>query len=123
MLDNAPLIAFVTVSDATRARHFYADLLGLELVEEGPFALEFDCDGTMLRVALSNHVVPAPYTALGWRVENIGETVHKLAAAGIGLPQFEGLGQSPDGVWQSLSGARVAWFKDPDGNLLSVTQF
>lgn len=123
MLDNAPLIAFVTVSDATRARHFYTDILGLELVEEGPFALEFDCAGTMLRVALANHVVPAPYAVLGWRVENIDETVHKLAAAAIGLQYFDGLGQSEDGIWQSPSGARIAWFKDPDGNLLSVTQF
>jgi len=123
MLDTSPLIAFVSVTDATRARHFYRDLLGLPLVGESPFALEFDCAGTMLRVALTNHVAPAPYTVLGWRVADIDEIVRSLAAVGIDLEIFEGLGQSETGVWPAPSGAKVAWFKDPDGNLLSVTEF
>jgi len=123
MLDNAPLIAFVTVTDATRARHFYEDVLGLQLMDESPFALEFDCGGTMLRVALASHVSPAPYTVLGWRVADIEMAAASLRKAGIDLEIFEGLNQSSNGIWQSPSGAKVAWFKDPDGNLLSVTEF
>ena len=123
MLGTAPLIAFVSVTDATRARRFYGELLGLSLVEESPFALEFDCAGTMLRVALANHVSPAPYTVLGWQVADIGATLVALAAAGIRPEIYEGFGQSEEGSWQSPSGARVAWFRDPDGNLLSVTEF
>jgi catechol 2,3-dioxygenase-like lactoylglutathione lyase family enzyme len=123
MLGTSSLIGFVSVTDATRARRFYRDLLGLQLVEEGPFALEFDCAGTMLRVALANHVTPAPYTVLGWRVDDIDVVVESLAAAGIPLQIFEGFGQSGKGIWQAPGGAKVAWFKDPDGNLLSVTEF
>jgi catechol 2,3-dioxygenase-like lactoylglutathione lyase family enzyme len=123
MLEDAPLIAFVTVTDATRARHFYCNLLGLELISETPFALEFDCAGTMLRVALANHAAAAPYTVLGWRVADIRATVEAIGNAGVRIETFEGLDQSEDGVWRSPSGAQVAWFKDPDGNLLSVTEF
>jgi catechol 2,3-dioxygenase-like lactoylglutathione lyase family enzyme len=123
MLGTSPVIAFVSVTDATRARHFYSDVLGLSLVEETPFALEFDCAGTMLRVALANHVMPAPYTVLGWRVADIAATLHALASAGIRPEIYEGFHQSPEGVWQAPGGAKVAWFKDPDGNLLSVTEF
>jgi catechol 2,3-dioxygenase-like lactoylglutathione lyase family enzyme len=123
MLGTSPLIAFVSVTDATRARQFYGEVLGLSLVEESPFALEFDCAGTMLRVALANHVSPAPYTVLGWQVTDIAATIVALRKAGIRPEIFEGFGQSEDGVWQSPSGARIAWFKDPDGNLLSVTEF
>jgi catechol 2,3-dioxygenase-like lactoylglutathione lyase family enzyme len=123
MLTTAPLIGFVSVTDATRARDFYEGVLGLELVEEGPFALEFDCAGTMLRVTLASHVSPAPYTVLGWRVADIEATVGALAAAGISPQVYEGFGQSEAGIWLAPSGAKVVWFKDPDGNLLSVTEF
>ena len=123
MLGTSPLIAFVSVTDATRAHHFYGELLGLSLVEETPFALEFDCAGTMLRVALANHVTPAPYTVLGWQVADIAATLSALASAGIRPEIYEGFHQSAEGVWQAPSGAKVAWFKDPDGNLLSVTEF
>ena len=123
MLAQSPLIAFVTVTDTTRAHRFYGETLGLTLVDESPFALEFDCAGTMLRVALANRVEAAPYTVLGWKVEDIAVTLHRLAQHGITAEIFEGLGQSADGVWQSPGGARIAWLKDPDGNLLSVTEF
>ena len=123
MLGTCQLIAFVTVTDATRARRFYGETLGLSLTDESPFALEFDCTGTMLRVALSNHVDPAPYTVLGWRVEDIRAMLRNLTEQGVRAEIFEGLGQGADGIWQSPDGARIAWFKDPDGNLLSITEF
>jgi catechol 2,3-dioxygenase-like lactoylglutathione lyase family enzyme len=123
MLDGCPLIAFVSATDAGRARHFFQEILGLRLVSESPFALQFDCAGTMLRVALAKSVAPASYTVLGWQVTDIEQTVQSLGNAGIGLEIFEGMGQSEQGIWNAPSGARVAWFRDPDGNLLSVSEF
>jgi catechol 2,3-dioxygenase-like lactoylglutathione lyase family enzyme len=123
MLDNAPLIAFVSATDTDRARRFFRDTLGLQLVSESPFALEFDCAGTMLRVTLVETIAPAPYTVLGWQVPDIATTVGALAKAGVTLEKFEGMAQTEDGIWSAPSGAKVAWFKDPDGNVLSVSQF
>jgi catechol 2,3-dioxygenase-like lactoylglutathione lyase family enzyme len=123
MLAGLPLIAFVSTTDTGRAVHFFRDLLGLKLVSESPFALEFDCAGTILRVTPVDKVVPAPYTVLGWRVPDIAATVRSLAGAGVHLEKFAGMVQSQDGIWTAPSGAKIAWFKDPDGNVLSVSQF
>ena len=123
MLDSAPLIAFISASNAERARRFFRDVLLLKLKSESPFALEFDCAGTMLRVTLVDKIVAAPYTVLGWQVPDIARTVGDLAEAGVGLEKFEGMVQTDDGIWTAPSGAKVAWFKDPDGNLLSVSEF
>ena len=122
MLGSAKLVAFVTVSDAARARTFYRDVLGLRLVSEDTFALVFDAKGTMLRVAIAAQVTAAPYTVLGWDVADIAATVRQLAAAGVRFERYPGMQQDELGIWQSPSGARVAWFKDPDGNTLSVSQ-
>jgi catechol 2,3-dioxygenase-like lactoylglutathione lyase family enzyme len=123
MLDSAPIIAFVSATDADRARRFFRDTLGLRLNSESPFALEFDCGGTMLRVTLVETIAPAPYTVLGWQVPDVATTVRSLAKAGVKLEKFEGMAQTEDGIWTAPSGAKVAWFKDPDGNMLSVSQF
>jgi catechol 2,3-dioxygenase-like lactoylglutathione lyase family enzyme len=122
MLASAKLVAFVTVSNAARARAFYRDVLGLRLVSEDNFALVFDANGTMLRVAIAAHVTAAPYTVLGWEIGDIEATVRELAAAGVRCERYPGMAQDELGIWQSPSGARVAWFKDPDGNTLSVSQ-
>jgi len=122
MLGSANLVAFVTVSDAARARTFYRDALGLRLVSEDTFALVFDANGTMLRVAVAAQVAVAPYTVLGWAVADIAATVRALAAAGVEFQRYPGMQQDELGIWRSPGGARVAWFKDPDGNTLSVSQ-
>jgi predicted enzyme related to lactoylglutathione lyase len=89
-----------------------------------PFALVFDANGTMLRVATVRELTPDPFTVLGWDVQSIETTVDKLAAAGVEMLRFPGMNDSePRGIWTAPSGARIAWFKDPDGNALSVTQF
>lgn len=103
---------------------FYRDTLGLRLVSEQlPFALEFDANGTMLRLAIAKHVTPAPGTVLGWAVPDIAATVDELNQAGVVFERFEGMTQDELGIWASPSGAKVAWFKDPAGNLLSLTEF
>jgi catechol 2,3-dioxygenase-like lactoylglutathione lyase family enzyme len=121
-LSDAPLVAFVGTTDFARARAFYAATLGLALVGESPLALEFDCAGTMLRVTKVKECRPAPYTVLGWRVEDIGVAVAGLAGKGVRFERYRGLEQDDAGIWKSPGGARVAWFKDLDGNTLSLME-
>ena len=123
MLGKCDIIAFVTTSDGDRARKFYEGTLGLSVVEDTPFALEIDANGTMLRVAKAQKVTVAPYTVLGWKVSDIKKSVSALAAKGVKFERYDGMGQDKLGIWKSPGGASVAWFKDPDGNTLSVTQF
>jgi catechol 2,3-dioxygenase-like lactoylglutathione lyase family enzyme len=117
------IMAFVATSKPARARRFYRDTLGLRLLNEDEFALAFDAHGTMLRVTVVNEVVSAEYTVLGWQVPDIAAAVKRLKTAGVGLQRYPGMGQDVRGIWTSPSGARIAWFKDPDGNTLSITQF
>jgi catechol 2,3-dioxygenase-like lactoylglutathione lyase family enzyme len=123
LLESSEIIAFVATSAPDRAREFYRDTLGLRLVSEDPFALVFDARGTMLRVSIVKGVKPAGYTVLGWRVGDIATAVKNLKNAGVRFQHYDGLSQNPLEIWTSPSGARVAWFKDPDGNVLSLTQF
>ena len=124
VLGSHKIVAFVATRDPDRARAFYRDTLGLRLVaEQLPFALVFEANGTMLRVTVVRELVVAPYTVLGWDVPDVAATANALAAAGVKLERHPGMPQDELGIWTSPSGARVAWFKDPDGNTLSVTQF
>lgn len=123
MLVNSKLVAFVCTTDAARARAFYGGTLGLQLLEESPFALVFDANGTMLRVTPIPELTPAKFTVLGWEVPDIDESVRRLVAAGATFNRYPGLDQDRHGIWLSPSGAQVAWFQDPDGNVLSLTQF
>ncbi|HEY1239477.1 MAG TPA: VOC family protein [Bryobacteraceae bacterium] len=123
MLGSSKLAGFVGVRDPERAKAFYRDTLGLKLVrEELPFALVFDCQGTMLRVSIVREVVAAPYTVLGWEVTDITAMAGKLAAAGVKFQHYTGLPQDELGIWTAPGGARIAWFQDLDGNLLSISQ-
>ncbi len=122
MLGSCDLVAFVSTADAARAREFYAGTLGLTLVDETPFALVFDAHGTRLRVTVVEQVVPAPYTVLGWAVDDIAQTARSFARRGVQLLRYPALEQDELGVWRSPAGALVAWFEDPEGNTLSLTQ-
>lgn len=122
-LASSSLVAFVGVCDPDRAKRFYRDTLGLRLVsEELPFALVFDVQGTMLRVTVVPEVKPAKFTVLGWKVPDIQAAVSSLDKEGVEFQRYAGLQQDGLGIWTSPNGARVAWFHDPDGNILSVTQ-
>jgi catechol 2,3-dioxygenase-like lactoylglutathione lyase family enzyme len=123
MLADDGLISFVATTDLPRARDFYGGVLGLPLEDESPFALVFQENGSMLRITAVPELVPAPYTVLGWTVADIAATIRSLSQRGIAFEHFEGVDQDELGIWHAPSGARVAWFKDPDGNTLSLTQF
>ena len=123
-LGSRNLVAFVTVVDVDKARTFYRDTLGLTLVREDlPFALVFDANGIMLRVSISKQRAGVPGTVLGWDVPNIGAAVSGLVAAGVRFERYDFFKQDERGIWTSPTGAKVAWFKDPDENLLSLTEF
>jgi len=124
-LKGLGIITFVPTTDFKRARKFYGDTLGLPFVSEDGFALVFDLNGTPLRVVNVSGMekfTPAAYTILGWQVPDIDAIVKDLAARGVRFERFAGMPQDAAGIWNSPSGARVAWFKDPDGNVLSVSQ-
>lgn len=97
--------------------------MGLRFVADEPYALVFDANGVMLRVSKTQSLDPAPHTVLGWSVGDIQATVAALARKGVAFERYDVLTQDAAGVWTSPGGVRVAWFKDPDGNLLSLTQF
>jgi catechol 2,3-dioxygenase-like lactoylglutathione lyase family enzyme len=123
MLRNCDAISFVATMNPTVSRAFYEEVLGLRLVSDEHFALVFDLNGRMLRIAKSNEFKPAIHTVLGWAVTDIAAAVRDLQARGIQFSRFDGMNQDASGIWTSPTGARVAWFKDPDGNALSLTQF
>jgi len=125
ILGTGKLVAFAATTDFARARTFYEGVLGLRLAsDETPFALVFDANGTMLRVTKVSEHNPAPYTVLGWDVGDIEGAVDHLTALGVAFLRFPGMNDNdPHGIWNAPSGARVAWFKDPDGNVLSLTEF
>jgi catechol 2,3-dioxygenase-like lactoylglutathione lyase family enzyme len=116
------LMAFLATRDVARARAFYADTLGLRVVSDDGFALALDAGGTMLRIQKVDDFTPHPFTALGWEVPDIQATVESLAVAGVAFQRYPGMEQDARGIWRSPSGARIAWFKDPDGNTLSLSQ-
>jgi catechol 2,3-dioxygenase-like lactoylglutathione lyase family enzyme len=122
MLKDSRLAGFVATADAARARAFYQDILGLELVDDNGYSLVFDTGGNRLRVQRVETVAPHVYTALGWEVEDIVSTVRGLAGRGVAFLRVTGLPQDDDGIWHIPDGSMVAWFHDPDGNTLSLAQ-
>jgi catechol 2,3-dioxygenase-like lactoylglutathione lyase family enzyme len=112
----------VSVTDLYRARAFYEDSLGLEFADVDLFACVFRSGEVTLRVTKVNELHPQPFTVLGWEVADIRSEIARLRGRGVQFLIFDGLGQDADGVWTAPGGAKIAWFKDPDGNTLSLTQ-
>jgi len=117
------IIAFVTIVEVERAKSFYRDTLGLTLLsEEPPFALVFDANGIMIRLGMGKELPKVPGTVLGWEVPNIAAAIRELEGAGVRFERFGGLKQDALGIWTTPTGSKVAWFKDPDGNILSLSE-
>jgi catechol 2,3-dioxygenase-like lactoylglutathione lyase family enzyme len=123
MLENQPVIAFVATKNPAVSRRFYEDVLGLRFVADEPSALIFDAAGTMLRIQKVDRLTPHPFTTIGWKVVDMRATVAALTKLGVKFERYEFLSQDDHGVWTTPDGSAVAWFKDPDGNVVSLTAF
>jgi catechol 2,3-dioxygenase-like lactoylglutathione lyase family enzyme len=121
MDSSARIVAFVGTRNQERAKEFYHGTLGLKLVGQDNFALTFDVHGTMLRVSSVPQLTPAKFTVLGWEVKDIEAAVRAMQKDGVTFERYD-FPQDELGIWSAPSGAKVAWFKDPDGNILSVSQ-
>jgi catechol 2,3-dioxygenase-like lactoylglutathione lyase family enzyme len=122
MLGAINIVAFVPTRDSGKARSFYEGVLGLRFVKDDGFALVLDANGIMVRVAKAPEFKPAAFTILGWQVSGIEKVVAALHDRGVHIERFGFLEQDKLGIWTAPSGDKVAWFKDPDGNVLSISE-
>ena len=122
MLGSTKIVAFVPTNDSDKARGFYEGVLGLRFVKDDGFALVLDANGIMIRVAKMKDFKPAQFTILGWQVSDIENVVRCLQKKGVHFEIFGFFKQDELGIWTAPTGDKVAWFKDPDGNVLSVSQ-
>ena len=122
-LGSRKVVAFAATRDSEQAKAFYRDTLGLRFVSDDPFAVVFDANRITLRVTKVREFTPQSFTVLGWEVEDIEATVRALVEAGVRFERYgEFLKQDELGIWEAPGGSRIAWFKDPDGNILSLSQ-
>ena len=122
MLGTTNIMAFLPTTDFDKARAFYEGVLGLRFLNDDGFAMVMDANGIMLRIAKVPDFKPLPFTILGWQVSDIASTVAAMQSRGVQFERFGFMPQDEAGIWTAPSGDRVAWFKDPDGNTLSVSQ-
>ena len=122
MLGSTDIVAFVAITDAEKARAFYEGVLGLSFVKDDGFALVFNANGIIIRAAKMKEFTPAQFTVLGWQVSQIEDMVRALRKKGVKFEIFGFFKQDELGIWTAPTGDKVAWFKDPDGNILSISQ-
>ena len=122
MLASGKMIGFVPTKDAQKARAFYEGKLGFQFVSDDPFALVVRAGESTIRVAKAQDFTPAPYTVLGWEVKDIDAVVRWLQKQGVACEKYPFVEDRELGIWTAPNGDKVAWFKDPDGNVLSVSQ-
>jgi catechol 2,3-dioxygenase-like lactoylglutathione lyase family enzyme len=122
MLASSKIIGFVPTKDSVKARGFYEGILQFQFVSDDMFALVIRAGETMLRIGKVQDFTPAPYTVLGWEVSNIEEVAKWLQKRGVTLEKFPFVQDKELGIWTTPDGGKVAWFRDPDGNVLSVSQ-
>jgi catechol 2,3-dioxygenase-like lactoylglutathione lyase family enzyme len=122
MISAGRMIGFVPTTDSKRARAFYEGKLGFEFVSDDQFALVMRAGANMIRVAKAGKFTPAPFTVLGWEVSQIEEEVRALVERGVVFEKYPFVEDQKTGIWVAPGGDKVAWFKDPDGNVLSLSQ-
>ena len=121
MLTAFPINGFVRISDPARARRFYEETLGLAFDHENPYVMVFRSGNTQIIAQIVKEFAPVAATVLGWEVKEIEKVVSALRKDGVVFEKYEGMDQNELGIWSS-PGGKVAWFKDPDGNILSVSE-
>lgn len=122
MLEASEAVAFLPSEDLERSERFYQGVLDLALLSRSPFACVFQVGGGTLRVTKVDALRPQPFTVFGWLVGDVRTVVRELRDRGTDLLRYAGMAQDEDGVWTTPNGDLVAWFQDPDANVLSVTQ-
>ncbi|HVO58702.1 MAG TPA: VOC family protein [Dongiaceae bacterium] len=122
MLKSQKMIGFLHTSDYAAARAFYEGKLGFRFVSQDQFALVLQTEGNMLRIVKLGNFTPLPSTVLGWEVADAVAMVDWLTSRGVATEKYPWIQDKERGVWEAPGGAKVAWFKDPDGNVLSVSQ-
>ena len=122
MLSNYALKAFIPTTDTERAKQFYSETLGLPIISEDEIATDFDADGTILRITKVETLSPQPFTVLGWDVMEIEDVIKSLMEKGVEFKRFGFFEQNELGIWTAPDGTKVAWFEDPDRNLLSLSE-
>ena len=122
MLASSKIMGFVPTKDSAQARSFYEGKLGFQFVSDDMFALVVRAGETMIRIAKTKDFTPALYTVLGWQVSKIEEIVAWLQKRGVAFEKYPFVQDKESGIWTAPTGDKVAWFKDPDGNVLSVSQ-
>ncbi|HUJ32009.1 MAG TPA: VOC family protein [Candidatus Acidoferrum sp.] len=124
MVELKQIVAFVITTNPEATKRFYQDGLGFKFLHDDGFALVFDANGTMLRAGKfkPGQFEPTKYTILGWEVADIGSTVAELKRRGVFFERYDPMPQDKSGIWTAPNGDKVAWFKDPAGNVLSVSQ-
>ncbi|MGB7623930.1 MAG: VOC family protein [Terriglobia bacterium] len=122
MLGSSKIVAFAPTQDYKKARSFYEGVLGLHFVSEDRFALVLDAGGIMVRISKVPDFKPQQFTILGWEASNIEAMVSGLEKRGVHFERYGLPGQDELGIWTAPNGDKVAWFKDPDGNILSLSQ-
>ncbi|TMM57909.1 VOC family protein [Maribacter algarum] len=123
MLVAPTITAFLPTAKPKESKQFYWHTLGLKLRSEDPYAFEFEGNGLVLRITIVNEFTPQPFTVLGFRIDKIESQVKTLQEKGVEFEKYGGLQQDDLGIWTSPSKAKIAWFKDPDGNLISLTEY
>jgi catechol 2,3-dioxygenase-like lactoylglutathione lyase family enzyme len=121
MLTNQRIKAFVSTTQPDRARKFYKEKLGLKLLSEDSYGLEFEANGALLRISIVDKLTPQPFTVLGWDTKDIVSIIKYLNEKGVTFERYDFVKQDESSIWTAPGGTRVAWFKDPDGNLLSLS--
>lgn len=122
MLATSKMMGFVPTKDSRKAREFYEGKLGFQFVSDDEYALVMRAGQTMIRISKGANFTPAPYTVLGWEAQDIEAIVRWLTGRGVLFEKYPFVQDQELGIWTAPSGDRVAWFKDPDGNVLSVSQ-
>jgi catechol 2,3-dioxygenase-like lactoylglutathione lyase family enzyme len=123
MLSNNKIVALVPITDGDKARSFYVDQLGLKFLSDDGFAIVLDANGNMVRLTKMKEVKPQPFTVLGWETADIAADIRQLQDKGVIFERFpDHMKQDELGIWAAPDGTKVAWFKDPDGNILSLSQ-
>jgi catechol 2,3-dioxygenase-like lactoylglutathione lyase family enzyme len=122
MLSNAKLVGFILTKDYERARAFYEGKMEFEFVSHDPFALVMRAGQNMIRIVKMRDFAPLQSTVLGWEVGDVEAAVEWLVRRGVVLEKYPWVQDKERGIWTTPGGDKVAWFKDPDGNVLSVSQ-